>query len=934
MLQMHGFHRATSSRVQPPAVNLKERIAALQQRNTAQNPRSTSPPAVPVSSQNSKHEAPKGLRDRIAKFEQKGGVPIPRGSFGLGAPPVPENGQQKRRGELYGNRIPAPVRSGILTPQVTGGTVASWGRSVSSPGILTPQVTGGTLSSWRSMSSSPDSRAVSPTDWDDMPEDEDATTTLKPPTFSDLGRSPSQPFPIDHESVDGNSEFEPPSPAKVDMPIEFDISSEGQDGISVSSTSASDSSISPAQLLGIGETQAGETSTPSTPDVHVQVLDSSAMASSVDLNADQLLSNIPEPKEDVDLLCNEPNEELTANTSQPSSLGLIDTLSTDVIHTGERVDQELDLDEHSLPESAGSVETLPFDTQEPSRPLEVDGGSDFAPEEGSIQSLPISGSQPATSPSIAISPPTAPAVEHVLPPLAIEVLSPERPLARLAYEDSPSPSGTPTPTNNSSTPTIQLSSIVAPSSPRPRSIANPPSERPSPTSDVFSPPSHKSSYSVSHDDLDATHMRSIPMSFSAVVHRKKTETASSTTTFKPRMPATPVKKRDSYITEPLTPGGGELTRLVEEAALLERLLSGGEIPSEIQDEGTASTTPPSEVEAAPIPSILESPPVQPESGHQASIEDTDRVRSGPLSSFKSALSRSKSSQGRTSSEQAVSPKQTWRQSTIPLPRDSLSVSAQDDNGEVPPAPPPKSPNKVFSGMRNSIHYPNALKKRPSHMMPGAYPRDSVSVSSDDSFALVTPPDTLGFLGPDDKGSTDTFINMNSSSNLSVSEFGSGGHVTRAGTVGPGSSPSVSKAWPSSSPKKSKSFSRAASFAGKMFQRARTKSSESTISASDMARRMAIDALEEPLPSILVRDEHTLPPSAGLHPPSPTHPTSPNRPESYISVASSTSSAPTLDLFDAFPSVPQNQSFHPAGPRTFSHIPFPQDRGTDSWPQQS
>lgn len=94
--------------------------------------------------------------------------------------------------------------------------------------------------------------------------------------------------------------------------------------------------------------------------------------------------------------------------------------------------------------------------------------------------------------------------------------------------------------------------------------------------------------------------------------------------------------------------------------------------------------------------------------------------------------------------------------------------------------------------------------------------------------------------------------------------------------------------------------------------------------------MVVDAMEEPLP-IPVREEHTVPPSAGLHPPSPT---SPNRPESYISVASTTSSAPTLDLFDAFPSVPQNPSFHQAGARTFSHIPFPQDRGVDSWPQQS
>ncbi|KAF4608301.1 hypothetical protein EYR40_000645 [Pleurotus pulmonarius] len=850
MSHTHGFHRATSSRVQPPAVNLKERIAALQQRNAAPNSRSTSPPPVPVSSQNSKHEAPKGLRDRIAKFEQKGGVPIPRGSFGLGAPPVPENGQQKRRGELYGNRIPAPVRSGILTPQVTGGTVASWSRSVSSPGILTPQVTGGTLSSWRSMSSSPDSRAVSPTDWDDMPEDEDVTTTLKPPTFSDLGMSHSQPFPVgDDEAIDGSSGLEPPSsltsPTKIDTPTEVDISSNGRDDAFV--PPASDSSGSSTQLLGISETQAEavETSTPSSPEAHAPSLDPSSMPSSIHLNADQLPPNVLEPREEVILLCNETQEELTVTATEPLSLNLNHPTDTDVDYAEERVERGLALEhnEDSQPELTDSAETLLLDSQELSGPLEVERRSDLSSPGGSADIghiISMSASQQMTSPSIAISPPAAPTTEHVLPSLAIEVLSPDRPLARLAYEDSPSPSGTPTPTNNSSTSTIQLSRIVAPSSSRPHSIANPPSERPSPTSDVFSPPSHKSSYSVSHgqelnvvDDLDAINTSSVPMSFSAIVHKKKTETASSSMTSKPRMPATPVKKRDSYLTEPLTPGGGELTRLVEEAALLERMLSGGEIPSEIQDEVTTSVAPPLEAETPPIPSILESPPAQPEPGQQASDEDADRVRSGPLSSFKSAISRSKSSHGRMSSEQAVLPKQTWRQTAIPLPRDSLSISPQDDNGEVPPAPPPKSPNRIFSGMRNSIHYPDALKRRPSYMMPGAYPRDSVSVSSDDSFALVTPPDTLGFLGPEDKGSTDTF--MNSSSNLSVSEFGSGGHVTRAGTVGPGSSPSASKPWPSSSPKKSKSFSRAASFAGKMFQRARTKSSGSTISASDIAR---------------------------------------------------------------------------------------------------
>ncbi|KAK1222952.1 hypothetical protein PQX77_014188 [Marasmius sp. AFHP31] len=78
---------------------------------------------------------PRGaLKDRIAKFEKKGGVPVPRGSFGLGAPPIAENGPAKRRGELYGNRIPSSVKShttgpagsGGLTTQITGPSPPSW----------------------------------------------------------------------------------------------------------------------------------------------------------------------------------------------------------------------------------------------------------------------------------------------------------------------------------------------------------------------------------------------------------------------------------------------------------------------------------------------------------------------------------------------------------------------------------------------------------------------------------------------------------------------------------------------------------------------------------------------------------------------------------------------------------------------------------------
>ncbi len=98
---MVPFARPTE-RVVSPGVSLKERIAALQQRNGSISPPNSSPPAKVAS--NSLQGAG-ALRDKIARFEVKGGVPVPRGSFGLGAPPVREDFALRRKGELYGNRV-------------------------------------------------------------------------------------------------------------------------------------------------------------------------------------------------------------------------------------------------------------------------------------------------------------------------------------------------------------------------------------------------------------------------------------------------------------------------------------------------------------------------------------------------------------------------------------------------------------------------------------------------------------------------------------------------------------------------------------------------------------------------------------------------------------------------------------------------------------
>ena len=116
----------------PTHKNLKDRIAALHRLNQQNNASSTSPnpsatpssPDPPLATTNPNNIAnnnTKGsLRERIAKFEAAGEIPIPRGSFGMGAMPFQDDGVSRRKGEMLGNRVPGLNRPKALPTEGLG----------------------------------------------------------------------------------------------------------------------------------------------------------------------------------------------------------------------------------------------------------------------------------------------------------------------------------------------------------------------------------------------------------------------------------------------------------------------------------------------------------------------------------------------------------------------------------------------------------------------------------------------------------------------------------------------------------------------------------------------------------------------------------------------------------------------------------------------
>lgn len=117
----------------PTHKNLRDRIAAFQRLNQQNNSPSTSPnlsvssspdPSLTATHPNTSanNNNTKGsFRDRIARFEAAGGgIPIPKGSFGMGAVPLHDDEISRRKGEMLGNRVPGLNRPKALPTEGLG----------------------------------------------------------------------------------------------------------------------------------------------------------------------------------------------------------------------------------------------------------------------------------------------------------------------------------------------------------------------------------------------------------------------------------------------------------------------------------------------------------------------------------------------------------------------------------------------------------------------------------------------------------------------------------------------------------------------------------------------------------------------------------------------------------------------------------------------
>ncbi|KAH7914041.1 hypothetical protein BJ138DRAFT_1001032 [Hygrophoropsis aurantiaca] len=361
-----------------------------------------------------------------------------------------------------------------------------------------------------------------------------------------------------------------------------------------------------------------------------------------------------------------------------------------------------------------------------------------------------------------------------------------------------------------------------------------PSEESSPVS-ILKTSKPTESPSADDSETNLKQESQIKRSFTAVVHRKVTETPAATIPASNLIPVTPqvarIKRtaRGTVIEPPASPGYGELAALLEEAAMLEMRLTEGNGSTEFRDSGLTSENPSTEFHLPKTPTATAFRP---------------ELRSDSASTLTSQT-RTQSIDSRSLSDRSIS---------IPSIREPTidgDIPEEDEEGTGTQRSPKSPLPKYLSGFRRLAS--SSSSRRSSSYMPGAYPRDSISMSSEDSVPVRTPSDS--------------------------------------GSDAPGG-PGHGVAWPSVSPKKS-AMSRSTSFADKLFHRVRTKSNSSTaetgksftlsISSSASSKRTPVRSPSDASDVPSARPNSWAPPRDSL-----------SRPASLFD----------KDIFDAFPSVPE------------------------------
>lgn len=750
-----------AARAQTPPVNLKERIAALQQRNVSPNQH----PSTQVASKGIPIAGTGTLRDKIAKFEEKGGMPVPRGSFAMGVPsPLTENAAVKKRGELYGNRIqglgrpngPPVSRSGSPMP-LDGDAPNPRKRCISTGGALSSPLT--TFVSGDSVPPLPNS------------------ATLPAPRRNSLAVN----FSLGRRAVSAGCEG---SSDGLDSPSSLPHPSPAEEPDSVIAAAVA-TPLTPLSL----PPEASEVLVSVEPATLSQqeedAEESTAEEEFVSFMTESEQSTLPDgstPTPDIDTapLDDKPTSDIISpDTKLNSDAILLDcelssATGETVVKQGSLLDSSVVVQPtHTVPQSISS-------TEPPTTP----------PADSAPCSLPSAATNEETD---TVSGPTTASI-------------PTSPTSASRSEDQP----------------ISAASV---------------STTGSNGQDEARPPSPDLKPKVTPLEKRTT--------FKAVVHRKVTETPAATvpasSLVAPPTPQVPKVRRSAVtnVTDSLSNlAPGELTILLEEAALLELKLTGGDASESLD------------------PSSLKTP-------------TSATFQCDPRSESATTLTEQK----------PVSPSPD----TDYFPRLSLSIPAIREptlESEIPEIPEEdetsdgRSLASTTFSQRSPSHrkylssFRRLTNRRSATNMPGAYPRDSISLSSEDSAPVATPPDTAS-----------------------------------------GRNGSFGIAWPSVSPKKG--VGRASSFTDKLFNRSRTRSNVSNASAAETDRS---SLYETPQRSLNIPSPELSPPGhrsvqdAGLR-----STTWASRDSCSELSPTSTSSFFDKDIFDAFPSVPQTL---PPAPRPF------------------